>query len=133
MRSNRQYSGCAGCGLPHRAVPRWSCITTVVPYHNPIPEKKQTGMGGLVGAWVQAEKMMQIVLLLPSAAFIGWLAGYGLDRWLHQKWISIAGVIFGIVAGLVGAVRMALFYGAGAQGGNGDHNGNGSSDSGGAS
>ena len=71
-------------------------------------------MSGMFGAWVQAEKMMQIVLLLPSAAFIGWLAGYGLDRWLHQTWIAMAGIIFGIVAGLVGAIRMAIAYGAGA-------------------
>jgi ATP synthase protein I len=91
----------------------------MVPYHNPIPEKKQssgssggTGMSGMFGAWVQAEKMMQIVLLLPSAAFIGWLAGYGLDRWLHQSWIAMAGIMFGIVAGLVGAIRMAIAYGA---------------------
>jgi ATP synthase protein I len=91
----------------------------MVPYHNPIPEKKQssgssggTGMSGIFGAWVQAEKMMQIVLLLPSAAFIGWLAGYGLDRWLHQSWIAMAGIMFGIVAGLVGAIRMAIAYSA---------------------
>jgi ATP synthase protein I len=76
--------------------------------------------------------MMQIVLVLPSAAFIGWLAGYGLDRWLHQTWISAAGVIFGIVAGLVGAVRMAMFYGRDSKQGTQNGNGNGSGDSGGA-
>ncbi|MGA8783584.1 MAG: AtpZ/AtpI family protein [Terracidiphilus sp.] len=97
-----------------------------MPYHNPIPEKKQPGgMSGLVGAWVQAEKMIQIVLLLPSAGFIGWLAGYGLDRWLHQTWITMAGIVFGIVAGLVGAVRMAMFYGADSRNGNKDGIGNG--------
>jgi ATP synthase protein I len=87
----------------------------VVPYHNPIPDKKEdssgSGMSGMLGAWVQAEKIVQIVLLLPSAAFIGWLAGYLLDRWLHQSWIAMAGIIFGIVAGLVGAVRMAMIFG----------------------
>jgi ATP synthase protein I len=98
----------------------------MVPYHNPIPEKKQqSGMSGMLGAWVQAEKMMQIVLLLPSAAFIGWLAGYGLDHWLHQAWIAMAGIVFGIAAGLVGAVRMAIAYGADSKGGNKDENGNG--------
>jgi ATP synthase protein I len=97
----------------------------LVPYHNPIPEKKQPGgMTGLVGAWVQAEKMVQIVLLLPSAAFIGWLAGYGLDRWLHQTWIAMAGIVFGIFAGLFGAVRMAMFYGGDSGGGKRDGNGN---------
>jgi F0F1-type ATP synthase assembly protein I len=101
----------------------------MVPYHNPIPEKKQdrSGMSGMFGAWVQAEKMMQIVLLLPSAAFIGWLAGYGLDSWLHQSWIAMAGILFGIVAGLVGAIRMAIAYGAasGPTDQNDDRSGNG--------
>jgi ATP synthase protein I len=107
----------------------------MVPYHNPIPEKKpQSGMSGFVGAWVQAEKMMQIVLVLPSAGFIGWLAGYGLDRWLHQTWMGVAGAIFGIIAGLVGVVRMAIVYGADssadAKSGNKGGKGNGSDRSG---
>jgi len=101
----------------------------MVPYHNPIPEKKpQSGMSGMLGAWVQAEKMVQIVLVLPSAGFIGWLAGYGLDRWLHQTWIAIAGAIFGIIAGLVGAVRMAMFYDANSK--SGSKSGNGSTGNG---
>jgi ATP synthase protein I len=105
---------------------RSSCITTVVPYHRPIPEKKsQPGSSGIIGAWVQAEKMIQIVLLLPSAAFIGWLAGYGLDRWLHQSWIAMAGVVLGIISGLVGAIRMAIFYSGGSNAGNGEGDGDG--------
>jgi len=65
-------------------------------------------MSGMLGAWVQAEKMLQIALMLPSAAFIGWLAGYGLDRWLHQNWMGTAGAIFGVIAGLVSVVRLAM-------------------------
>jgi ATP synthase protein I len=100
----------------------------MVPYHNPIPERKPRGKadgnpesgkskdglagGGMMGAWIQAEKMIQIAMMLPSAGFIGWLAGYGLDRWLHQAWIGIVGAVFGIIAGLVAAVRMAMMYGA---------------------
>jgi hypothetical protein len=92
----------------------------MVAYHRPIPERKSRGNGnadeppndgvggGMMNAWVQAEKMMQIAMMLPCAGFIGWLAGYGLDRWLHQTWIGMAGAVFGIVAGLVGAVRMAV-------------------------
>ena len=79
-------------------------------------------MSGMLGAWVQAEKLMQIALMLPSAAFIGWLAGYGLDHWLHQTWIAMAGVVFGIFAGLVGAIRMAMAYSD--KNGNDDGNGN---------
>ena len=68
------------------------------------------GLPGLLGAWVQAEKMMQIALMLPSAAFIGWLIGFGLDRWLHQTWIAMIGIVVGILSGLVGAIRMAMVY-----------------------
>jgi hypothetical protein len=85
----------------------------MVPWNNPTPERKQRGssgggMGSLMSSWIQAEKLTQIALMLPAAGFIGWLAGYGLDRWLHQTWIGIAGAVFGIIAGLVGAVRMAI-------------------------
>jgi ATP synthase protein I len=98
----------------------------VVPYHNPIPEKKQTsGMSGMLGAWVQAEKMVQVALLLPCAAFIGWIMGYGLDRWLHATWVAMAGVVFGIIAGLVGAIRMAMAYGVSSKEGKGEENRNG--------
>lgn len=107
----------------------------MVPYHRPIPEKKsQSGNPGLFGAWVQAEKFIQIALLLPSSAFIGWVAGYGLDRWLHQTWMAMAGVVVGIISGLVGAIRMAIYYSGGSSAGSGDGNrdgnGNGSGDSG---
>ncbi len=95
-------------------------------YHRPIPEKKrrakagneaageqaQGGFGGMMGAWIQAEKMIQIALMLPSAAFIGWLIGAGLDYWLHQTWIAMIGIVAGILSGLVGAIRMAMVYAA---------------------
>jgi hypothetical protein len=73
-------------------------------------------MSGMLGAWVQAEKMIQIALMLPCAAFIGWAAGAGLDHLLHQTWIAMVGVVFGIISGLVGAVRMAIAYSNGPDG-----------------
>ncbi|HMD77490.1 MAG TPA: AtpZ/AtpI family protein [Terracidiphilus sp.] len=57
---------------------------------------------------MEAEKLMQIAILLPAAAFIGWLAGAWLDSRLHQSWIAIFGIVFGSISGLVGVVRMAL-------------------------
>lgn len=85
-----------------------SCITTVVPYHRPIPESKQRGKGsGLLDAWIQAENLMQIALVLPCATFIGWLGGAWLDRALHQHWISLVGIVFGGASGLVYVVRLA--------------------------
>ena len=111
----------------------------MVPYHNPIPERKRRGKtgdtpsgepsqsgvgGGIFSAWVQAEKLLQIAMMLPSAGFIGWLAGYGLDRWLHQTWIGMAGAVFGIIAGLIGAVRMAMASSADPESNKLDENGN---------
>lgn len=55
--------------------------------------------------------MMQIAILLPSAAFIGWLCGALADRWLHQTWISLAGIVFGGISGLVYVIRLALSAG----------------------
>ncbi|MGB7265247.1 MAG: AtpZ/AtpI family protein [Terracidiphilus sp.] len=90
----------------------------MVPFQPPNPQKKpQSGMSGMLGAWVQAEKMIQVALMLPCAAFIGWAAGVGLDHLLHQTWIAMAGVVLGIVSGLVGAVRMAMVYGPGSDSG----------------
>jgi hypothetical protein len=80
-----------------------------VPFNRPIPESKRPRRSpAAVDAWVQAEKLMQIAILLPAAAFIGWLAGAWLDSRLHQGWIAVFGVAFGGISGLVGVVRMAM-------------------------
>jgi ATP synthase protein I len=87
-----------------------------MPYHNPIPprpdddQRPKRDSGGLA-TLVQAEKMMQIAILLPSSAFIGWLFGLWLDKLLHQTWIGIAGIAFGGVAGLVYVIRLVLATG----------------------
>lgn len=52
--------------------------------------------------------MMQIAVLLPSSAFVGWLIGAWLDKALHQSWITLAGIIFGGFAGLVYVVRLVI-------------------------
>jgi hypothetical protein len=80
-----------------------------MPYHRPIPGSEQRGKrSGIVDAIVQAEKMIQIAFVLPCAAFIGWLGGFWLDKHLHQSWISLVGIVFGGVSGLVYVVRLAL-------------------------
>ena len=86
-------------------------------YNKPIPDDgpKRAGShkdnGGLA-TLVQAEKMMQIALLLPSAAFVGWLIGAWLDLKLHTTWIAAAGIIFGGISGLVYVIRMVLASGS---------------------
>ena len=84
-----------------------------MPFHRPIPDSKQRpAASGLFGAWVQAEKYIQIALVLPSAAFIGWLAGAWLGGVFHQSWMTMAGIVLGIIAGLVGAIQLAMAYAA---------------------
>jgi F0F1-type ATP synthase assembly protein I len=80
-----------------------------MPFHRPIPENKQPGKasGGL-SAYVEAEKLMQIAFVLPSAVVLGWLGGAWLDSKLHQSWIVLVGIILGSIAGLTSAIRMAL-------------------------
>lgn len=64
--------------------------------------RARPGPNGLV----RAEKMLEIAFILPSAVVVGWLAGVGLDRWLHQSWIYMAGIILGCVAGFVEIFRL---------------------------
>jgi hypothetical protein len=83
-------------------------------FNRPIPGRKEPRKSASgIETLVQAEKLMQIAILLPSAAFIGWLAGAWLDGKLHQEWIGIAGIVFGGISGLVYVVRLVLATGDG--------------------
>ena len=80
-----------------------------MPFNRPIPQSKPRAKSpSALATLVEAEKLMQIAILLPVAAFIGWLAGAWLDSRLHQGWIAVFGVAFGGISGLVGVVRMAM-------------------------
>lgn len=72
-----------------------------------------------MAAWVQAEKYIQIALVLPCGALIGWLLGAWLAHALHQPWMEMAGIVLGIAGGLSGAIRMAVSL-TGGQSANGD-------------
>jgi ATP synthase protein I len=65
-------------------------------------------MSGGLQSLVQAEKLLQIAFVLPSATVIGWLAGAWADQHWHQSWLGIAGLIFGAISGLVYVVRIAM-------------------------
>jgi F0F1-type ATP synthase assembly protein I len=81
-------------------------------FNRPIPEShrpeagQRSKLSSGLASLAEAEKMVQISILLPSSAFIGWLMGAGLDKLLHQTWISLVGILFGGVSGLVYVVRM---------------------------
>ena len=84
-----------------------------MPFHRPIPdpEPRPKDSGGLA-TLVQAEKLMQIAILLPSAAFVGWLLGAWADKAWHQSWLGIAGIVFGGISGLVYVVRLVISSGS---------------------
>jgi F0F1-type ATP synthase assembly protein I len=102
-----------------------------MPFNRPIPNSKPPSqLKSGVDAWVQAEKLMQIALVLPSAVVIGWLGGAWLDSRLHQTWIVLVGVLLGSIAGLTSAIRLAMAAGANPKTENKAGNGNESGSSG---
>jgi len=78
-------------------------------FNRPIPEsnKPPSGSGGM-HSLVEAEKLMQIAFLLPSAVLVGWGIGALAQSHWHQKWMVAAGVILGCIAGLVSVIRVAF-------------------------
>ena len=58
--------------------------------------------------WVQAGRMSQVAFVLPAATVVGWLVGSGMDHWLHTSWISLVGLVLGIVAGFVDLIRTVI-------------------------
>lgn len=75
------------------------------------PNKNQKQPSGGLQTLVQAEKLMQIAIMLPAAVFLGWLFGSWLDKHFHQSWIAIAGIFVGAAAGLSYVVRLVLHAG----------------------
>jgi ATP synthase protein I len=73
------------------------------PIRNPEHRPKSTNP---IASLAEAEKMMQVAVLLPSSAFVGWIFGALLDRAFHQTWIALVGILFGGISGLVYVVRL---------------------------
>ena len=75
----------------------------------PLPgdNRKQ---GSAVKDFAKAESMIQLAIILPAACVIGWFLGSLMDRWLHQQWIYIAGIVVGAIAGFVQMYRVASGY-----------------------
>lgn len=81
-------------------------------FNNPPPQKPghKRDDGGMQ-TLIHAEKLTQIAFILPVAVFVGWILGVALDKWLHQDWIYIAGIVFGSVAGFVQIFRLVASTG----------------------
>lgn len=80
-----------------------------MPQHS-INQDENSGKrrSGAVDGLIRAERMIQVAFILPTAVLVGWLAGAGLDKWLHQHWIYLVGIILGCVAGFVQIFRLVL-------------------------
>ncbi len=112
MRSNRQYS----CARLHKELPATFALPTRIvynqqgmPFNRPLPDsdprsKRSSG----VDAIVKAETGIQIALILPSSVVVCWLIGAWADKHFHQSWISIVGVVFGAISGLVYVIQYVL-------------------------
>ena len=84
-----------------------------MPFNRPIPKTQQRSkFTRSLASLAEAEKMIQISVLLPSSAFVGWLLGAGLDKLFHQTWITLVGILFGGISGIVYVVRMVITAGA---------------------
>jgi ATP synthase protein I len=102
-----------------------------MPFHRAIPESKPPAKAaGGFASLVEAEKLVQIAFILPSAAVIGWLLGWWADNHFHQSWMMIAGAVFGCVSGLTYMVRTALAAEKDSRPGNTTQNGTGKGSSG---
>ena len=73
-----------------------------------IPTPKPGKRSGAVDGLVRAERLLQIAFILPAAVVVGWLIGAGLDKWLHQTWIYLPGILLGATAGFIEVFRLVL-------------------------
>ena len=51
-------------------------------------------------------KYIDLALLLPVSAFVGYLIGYGIDVLFHTTWIRYLFLALGVVAGFVQTYRI---------------------------
>jgi len=80
-----------------------------MPFHRDLPESKEPAKAASgFASLVEAEKLLQIAFVLPSAVVIGLALGMGADHLLHQKWIVIAGIVFGCISGLYYVIQTAF-------------------------
>ncbi len=80
-----------------------------MPFIRAIPESKPPSKASSVfAAYVEAEKLLQIAFVLPSAVAIGWAVGWWADDRFHQHWMAIVGIIFGSVSGLFYVIQQAI-------------------------
>jgi ATP synthase protein I len=66
-----------------------------------MPEKRDNVM-------VMVGKYTSLAMLLPSAAFAGYVIGYLLDKVFHTGFLGVVLLILGIIGGFIEVVRTLL-------------------------
>jgi len=77
-----------------------------MPQDPPIRDQNRANRPALVDGIVRAERAIEIALVLPISLVVGWGLGALLDKWLHQHWIYLAGIVLGAVAGFIEMLRL---------------------------
>ncbi len=57
--------------------------------------------------WASVARYSEIGFIIPAAVLLGFVLGKLLDYWLHTKWLTVSGIIFGAVVGFVQMIRSA--------------------------
>jgi len=57
--------------------------------------------------WIKFGEYSQVAFILPATIFVGYLAGYLLDRWLGTRFLYMVFLLIGIAAGLIQVIRFA--------------------------
>lgn len=58
--------------------------------------------------WRQIGRYSNLGFVLPSAVVVGLVIGAALDHWFKTKWMTLAGLLVGCVAGFVELIRGAI-------------------------
>jgi len=56
----------------------------------------------------QAAEYSTLAFAIPAGAFVGWLLGHFLDRAFGTAYLTVGGVILGVVAGFVKLIQQAM-------------------------
>ena len=74
------------------------------------PHGASSSKDGALKSLVGVQSLIQLGLLLPACVVIGWAIGLALDHWLNLRWMNIAGLIAGAIAGFIQTVRVAMSH-----------------------
>lgn len=88
------------CGRDHdiRNFTMW-CDTV----YRPMPRPRKD-----LPVLAQVAHYLSLATILPACVFVGWLIGYGLDKWLNTRFLQIVFLVIGVVAGFVNLIRDLL-------------------------